>query len=77
VPMSGDNFSRRYSIVAETRRKWSDTEKQIEELAATALRIAHLVWSWVEGALFDEDVRLGSLAVVFRGHLWLRWQDEI
>lgn len=28
VPMSGDNFSRRYSIVAETRRKWSDTEKQ-------------------------------------------------
>jgi transposase len=26
--MSGDNFSRRYSIVAETRRKWSDTEKQ-------------------------------------------------
>jgi transposase len=28
VPMSGDNFSRRYSIVAETRRKWNDTEKQ-------------------------------------------------
>lgn len=28
VPMSGDNFPRRYSIVAETRRKWSDTEKQ-------------------------------------------------
>lgn len=28
MPMSGDNFSRRYSIVAETRRKWSDTEKQ-------------------------------------------------
>jgi transposase len=28
VPMSGDNFSRRYSIVAETRRKWSDAEKQ-------------------------------------------------
>jgi transposase len=28
VPMSGDHFSRRYSIVAETRRKWSDTEKQ-------------------------------------------------
>jgi transposase len=26
--MSGDNISRRYSIVAETRRKWSDTEKQ-------------------------------------------------
>ena len=27
VPMSGDNFPRRYSVVAETRRKWSDTEK--------------------------------------------------
>jgi transposase len=26
--MSGDNFPRRYSIVAETRRKWSDAEKQ-------------------------------------------------
>lgn len=26
--MSGDNFSRRYSIVAETRRRWSDAEKQ-------------------------------------------------
>jgi transposase len=26
--MSGDNFSRQYSIVAETRRKWSDAEKQ-------------------------------------------------
>jgi transposase len=28
VPLSGDNFPRRYSIVAETRRKWSDAEKQ-------------------------------------------------
>jgi transposase len=27
VPMSGDNFPRRYSVVAETRRKWSDAEK--------------------------------------------------
>ncbi len=44
----------------------------IEELAATEIRIAHLVWGWIEGALFDEDVRLGSLAVVLRGHLWLR-----
>jgi transposase len=26
--MSGDNFSRRYSIVAETRRRWSRAEKQ-------------------------------------------------
>jgi transposase IS66-like protein len=28
VPMSGDNFARRYSVVAETRRKWSEAEKQ-------------------------------------------------
>ena len=26
--MSGDNFSRRYSVVAETRRWWSEAEKQ-------------------------------------------------
>ena len=26
--MSGDNLSRRYAIVAETRRRWSDAEKQ-------------------------------------------------
>jgi transposase len=26
--MSGDNFSRRYSVVAETRRRWSRAEKQ-------------------------------------------------
>jgi transposase len=28
VPISGDNFSRRYSVVAEARRKWSEAEKQ-------------------------------------------------
>jgi transposase len=27
--MSGDGFSRRYSVVAETRRRWSETEKQV------------------------------------------------
>lgn len=26
--MSGANFSRRYSVVAETRRQWSEAEKQ-------------------------------------------------
>jgi transposase len=26
--MSGDNFSRRYSVVAEARRQWSEAEKQ-------------------------------------------------
>ena len=28
VPMSGDGFSRRYSVVADTRRRWSEDEKQ-------------------------------------------------
>ena len=28
MPMSGDNFARRYSVVAETRRKWSEAEKR-------------------------------------------------
>ena len=27
--MSGDGFSRRYTVVAETRRRWSETEKQV------------------------------------------------
>jgi transposase-like protein len=26
--MSGDSFVRRYSIVADTRRRWSDEEKE-------------------------------------------------
>jgi transposase len=26
--MSGDNFSRRYSVVAEARRRWSEAEKE-------------------------------------------------
>jgi transposase len=26
--MSGDNFGRRYSVVTETRRRWSESEKQ-------------------------------------------------
>jgi transposase len=28
VTISRDNFSRRYAVVAETRRRWSDEEKQ-------------------------------------------------
>jgi transposase len=28
VPMSGDNFARRYTVVADTRRRWGDDEKQ-------------------------------------------------
>jgi transposase len=28
VPISGDDFSRRYSVVADTRRRWSEDEKQ-------------------------------------------------
>jgi transposase len=36
VPISGDGFSRRYSIVADTRRRWSEEEKQA--IVAEALR---------------------------------------
>jgi transposase len=28
VPISGDNFSHRYAVVADTRRRWSEDEKQ-------------------------------------------------
>ena len=28
MPMSGDNFAHRYSVVADTRRRWSEDEKQ-------------------------------------------------
>ena len=28
MPMSGDNFARRYLVVADTRRRWSEDEKQ-------------------------------------------------
>jgi transposase len=28
VPMSGDNFAHRYSVVADTRRRWGEDEKQ-------------------------------------------------
>ncbi|ADP69679.1 transposase IS3/IS911 family protein [Rhodomicrobium vannielii ATCC 17100] len=28
MPMSGDTFARRYSVVADTRRRWSEDEKQ-------------------------------------------------
>jgi transposase len=28
VPISGDNFRRHYSIVADARRRWSEEEKQ-------------------------------------------------
>ena len=27
VPISGDNFAHRYSVVADTRRRWSEDEK--------------------------------------------------
>jgi len=28
VPLSGDDFSHRYAVVADTRRRWSEDEKQ-------------------------------------------------
>jgi transposase len=36
VPISGDHFARRYSVVADTRRRWSEDEKQA--IIAEALR---------------------------------------
>jgi transposase len=36
VPISGDGFSRRYSVVAETRRRWSEDEKRA--IVSEALR---------------------------------------
>jgi transposase len=36
VPMSGANFAHRYSVVADTRRRWSEEEKQA--IIAEALR---------------------------------------
>jgi transposase len=36
VPISGDNFAHRYSVVADTRRRWSEDEKQA--IIAEALR---------------------------------------
>ncbi len=28
MPISGDNFAHRYAVVADTRRRWSEDEKQ-------------------------------------------------
>lgn len=36
APISGDGFSRQYSVFADTRRRWSDEEK--EAIVAEALR---------------------------------------
>ena len=40
--MSGDSFSRRYEVVAEARRRWSETEKQaiVAEAAAPGANIS-------------------------------------
>ena len=42
MPMSGDNFSRRYSVVADTRRRWSEDEKQaiIREASRPAVNVS-------------------------------------
>lgn len=42
MPMSGDNFSRRYSVVADTRRRWSEDEKQaiIREASQPAVNVS-------------------------------------
>jgi transposase len=40
--MSGDYFSRRYSVVADTRRRWSEDEKQaiIREASQPAVNVS-------------------------------------
>jgi transposase len=42
VPMSGDSFARRYSVVADTRRRWSEDEKQaiIREASKPAVNVS-------------------------------------
>ena len=42
VPMSGDRSSRRFDIVAETRRRWSPEEKQaiVAEASASCTNVS-------------------------------------
>jgi len=67
--MSGDNFSRRYSIVAEARRRWSAAEKQaiVAEAAQPGVNISavarrhgikpSLLFRWRRLARDGEDSR--------------------
>jgi transposase len=75
VTISRDNFSRRYTIVAETRRRWSDAEKQaiIAEAARPDANISavarrhglrpNLLFLWRR--LAREGQARGSTAAVF------------
>ncbi len=42
MPTSRDDFSRRYSVVAETRRRWSESEKQaiVEEASGPDVNVS-------------------------------------
>jgi len=75
VPISGDKFSRQYSVVAETRRRWSDAEKNaiVAEAAKPGVNISavarrhgikpSLLFRWRRMAREDEG-RPNGLAFV-------------
>jgi transposase len=75
VPISGDKFSRQYSVVAETRRRWSDVEKNaiVAEAAKPGVNISavarrhgikpSLLFRWRRMAREDEGRANGSAFV--------------
>jgi transposase len=72
VPISGDKFSRQYSVVAETRRRWSEGEKDaiVAEAAKPGVNISavarrhgikpSLLFRWRRMAREDEGHAIGS-----------------
>ena len=75
MPISGDKFSRQYSVVAETRRRWSDAEKNaiVAEAAKPGVNISavarrhgikpSLLFRWRRMAREDEGRPNGSAFV--------------
>ena len=75
MPISGDKFSRQYSVVAETRRRWSDVEKNaiVAEAAKPGVNISavarrhgikpSLLFRWRRMAREDEGRANGSAFV--------------
>jgi transposase len=75
VTISGDKFSRQYSVVAETRRRWSDAEKDVivAEAAAPGANISavarrhgikpSLLFRWRRLAREDHEHTNGSAFV--------------
>ena len=75
MPISGDKFSRQYSVVAETRRRWSDAEKNaiVAEAAKPGVNISavarrhgikpSLLFRWRRMAREDDGRANGSAFV--------------